>query len=326
MRHATGLMLIWLAATGVTLPQTGPAPLAKPGETAVDRGTSDTTSAQDKAGAPKTPEQPPLPSGPAPTPSPDPRDDAGEPEEPVATPAEKPGAPAPEPQPDATGAAPKVDAAKPRPDEKPDTKPEVAVPPPPPPDPAPLSETPDELAMCMKDLTAIGAEFSEEPEIDGETGCGIAHPVKVSRILPDVDLEPDATVRCETALSLARMVNDMLVPAASRAFPDKAKLSGITQASGYVCRNRNSAETGKVSEHAYGNAIDIAGLSFGDEKIPVMIARQDDGTAEAAFQRAFNAMACLYFTTVLSPGSDATHQDHLHLDVIKRKSGFRYCR
>ena len=57
-----------------------------------------------------------------------------------------------------------------------------------------------------------------------------------------------------------------------------------------------------------------------------MIARQDDGTAEAAFQRALNALACLYFTTVLSPGSDAAHQDHLHLDVIKRRSGFRYCR
>uniref|UniRef100_UPI002617FC8A extensin family protein n=1 Tax=uncultured Rhizobium sp. TaxID=155567 RepID=UPI002617FC8A len=43
-------------------------------------------------------------------------------------------------------------------------------------------------------------------------------------------------------------------------------------------------------------------------------------------QRSLNAMACLYFTTVLSPGSDAAHQDHLHLDVIKRNSGFRYCR
>jgi len=34
----------------------------------------------------------------------------------------------------------------------------------------------------------------------------------------------------------------------------------------------------------------------------------------AAFQRALNAAACLYFTTVLSPGSDETHRDHMHLD------------
>lgn len=99
------------------------------------------------------------------------------------------------------------------------------------------------------------------------------------------------------------MTRDMLKPAAQAAFPDKPKLTAIRQASGYVCRNRNSAENGKVSEHAYGNAIDIAALRFGERQEPVMIAKQDDGTAEAAFQRAFNAIACLYFTTVLSPAA-----------------------
>ena len=311
MRYATGLMLVWLAATGVTLPQTGPAPVPKPGEVTTDNGSAN----EDAAKRPEAEGQPPLPSQ-APKPSPDPRDDADQTEEPGAITADKPAAPV---------AEPKADATKPLPEAKPETKPEPAVPPPPP-DPEPVSETPEELALCLQDLKAIGADFSEEPEIDGETGCGIAHPVTVRRILPDVALEPEATLRCETALNLARMTRDMLIPAAVRAFPDRPKLSGINQASGYVCRNRNSAETGKISEHAYGNAIDIAGLTFGKENVPLMIAKQDDGTAEAAFQRAFNAIACLYFTTVLSPGSDATHQDHLHLDVIKRKSGFRYCR
>jgi hypothetical protein len=278
MRTVTRLTLIWLAATGVTLPQTGPAPVPKPGEPTVESGA-------------ETAEQPALPSDNAPKPLADPRDKA----DPEADVKESP------------------------------AKPEAAAPPPPP-DPAPVAETPEDLAICLKDLKAIGADFSEEQTIDGEFGCGIAHPVTIRRILPEVALEPEATLRCETALSLARMTRDLLIPAAARAFPDKPKLSAISQASGYVCRNRNSANDGKISEHAYGNALDIAGLSFGNEKMPVMIARQDDGTAEAAFKRAFNALACLYFTTVLSPGSDATHQDHMHLDVIERKSGFRYCR
>ncbi|MFC3164663.1 extensin family protein [Ciceribacter thiooxidans] len=46
----------------------------------------------------------------------------------------------------------------------------------------------------------------------------------------------------------------------------------------------------------------------------------------AAFQRALNAAACLYFTTVLSPGSDDAHRNHMHLDVMKRTGGYRYCR
>lgn len=310
MRIVTHLTLIWLAATGVTLPQSGPAPVPKPGEPRVESGSEPSNKVGDGITAAEPGEQPALPSDNAPKPLADPRDKA----DPASSDAEKPEAKPETPSPD-----PEADVK-----ESP-AKPEAATPPPPP-DPAPVSETPENLALCLKDLKAIGADFSQEQAIDGEFGCGIAHPVTVSRILPEVALEPEATLRCETALSLARMTRDMLIPAAARAFPDKPKLTGVSQASGYVCRNRNSADDGKISEHAYGNALDIAGLSFGDEKMPVMIARQDDGTAEAAFQRAFNALACLYFTTVLSPGSDATHQDHMHLDVIERKSGFRYCR
>jgi hypothetical protein len=318
-----GLMLIWLAATGVTLPQIGPPAPPKPAQ-ATQSGASAPAGEKTASGNAETPATPPLPSGTPPTPSPDPRDAAdGE----SAPPAEKLQPPEPSTDTPKTGPKKKEDGAEPAPENKQpkEEKPEAAVPPPPP-DPAPISETPEDLAMCLRDLKAMGAEFAEDTAIDDETGCGIAHPVTVSRILPTVTLEPEATIRCETALSLARMTRDLLIPAARRAFPDRPALSGIAQASGYVCRNRNSAETGKISEHAHGNAIDIASLRFGKENVPLMIAKQDDGTAEAAFQRALNAIACLYFTTVLSPGSDAAHQDHLHLDVIERKSGFRYCR
>ena len=44
------------------------------------------------------------------------------------------------------------------------------------------------------------------------------------------------------------------------------------------------------------------------------------------FQRAVTASACLYFKTVLDPGSDAAHETHLHLDVIERRNDYRYCR
>lgn len=312
MSNATGLILIWLAATGLTLPEHGPPLMPKPAPPATESESPSAgaeTTGEDDSGTQATP---PLPPDLPPKPSPDPRD-ASEKGNTAPTAPAKPEAAA---QPSDTS---KDGVQTPEDDETPDA---LA----PPPDPAPVSETPEDLAMCLTELKAIGAVFSQDEAIDDKTGCGIRHPITIRRLLPDVALQPEATLRCETALSLARMVSDMLIPAARRAFPDKPKLSGITQASGYVCRNRNGAADGKVSEHAYGNAIDITGLSFGEEKMPVMIARQDDGTAEAAFQRAFNTLACLYFTTVLSPGSDPTHQDHLHLDVIKRNSGFRYCR
>jgi hypothetical protein len=318
-------MLIWLAATGVTLPEIGPPAPPKPAQSVTQDGAAAPAEEKGAAAGPDTPAMPPLPSGTPPTPSPDPRDTPAPKEMPAGKPqapadAEKAGQPKPSPSKSEDGAAPATEGKQEQAD-----KPEPTAPPPPP-DPAPVSETPEELALCLRDLRAMGADFTEDAMIDDETGCGIAHPVTVRRILPSVTLEPEATIRCETALDLARMTRDMLIPAATRAFPDRPALTGISQASGYVCRNRNSAEDGKISEHAHGNAIDIAALRFGKESVPLMIAKQDDGTAEAAFQRALNAIACLYFTTVLSPGSDAAHQDHLHLDVIERKSGFRYCR
>ncbi len=102
-------------------------------------------------------------------------------------------------------------------------------------------------------------------------------------------------------------------------------ISGLSQASAYVCRNRNGATDGKVSEHAFGNAIDIAGFTLKSGKTITIRPAGRDATLEGAFQRAITEAACLYFTTVLDPGSDAAHQNHLHLDVKARRGGYRYC-
>lgn len=284
MRIGIGLLVVWLVATGLTLPQAGPEP------------------------SPRPPSPPAAADAPAPS------------EAPSRTVTPKPAAPAEPGEPEADGKTP-----SPSPPTEPAKQPEPPAPPAPP-DMAPIAETPDELDACLKQLDAIGAVFTREKPVDDAAGCGMANPVTVTRVLPDVALEPAATLRCETALSLARMTRDLLMPAARAAFPAKPQLSAITHASAYVCRRRNSADQGKISEHARGNAIDISGLRFGAEVWPVRIVSQDDGTTDGAFQRSLNAFACLYFTTVLSPGSDATHEDHLHLDGIQRKGGFRLCR
>ncbi len=323
-RVAIGLILAWPLATGLSLPARGPLPKARPEIAAPAQGpeveAADSRVADEPAAVP-TPQKKPAPpteqgAGESPEPGKSEASDRQAEEEDTDV--------ADEPQ-NQSKTKETRDAEKDKAGDETkqadDPEKEVA-----PVDPPPPAEDPKALAACLADLKAIGASFDTDPAIDDAGGCGISAPITLKKVLPDVTLEPEATIRCDTALQLARMTRDMLKPAAEAAYPDRKAFTGIRQASGYVCRNRNSAETGKVSEHAYGNAIDIAGLRFGDVEEPVMIAKQDDGTAQAAFQRAFNAFACLYFTTVLSPGSDPTHQDHMHLDVIERKSGFRYCR
>ncbi|MBP2534947.1 extensin-like domain-containing protein [Agrobacterium tumefaciens] len=199
---------------------------------------------------------------------------------------------------------------------KPDEKPPEPVKP----------EDPAALQTCLGALKEIGAEFKQlEPIRDAEQGCGIEAPVELSVVLPGIKLEPSGTMRCETALALSRWTKEMMLPAAALALPEK-KVTAIANASTYICRNRNSAENGKISEHAKGNAVDISTISFDKGEPLVMKPRVEDGTPEGAFQRTITAAACLFFRTVLSPGSDATHQDHLHLDVLERKGSYLYCR
>lgn len=185
---------------------------------------------------------------------------------------------------------------------------------------------PDEvaLAQCEAELRKLGAVFTREDPVEDENGCGIEAPYRIDRITSGVALSPASQLRCATALALARWTDTVVIPAAV-ALPGKVRLTGINHGSTYVCRRRNNLPTGKMSEHSIGNAIDIADFEF-EGRQPIGISpRQGDGDIEEAFQRAIRGGACLHFTTVLGPGSDTSHASHLHLDIAKRRGGYRLC-
>ncbi|MGZ2455298.1 MULTISPECIES: extensin family protein [Rhizobium] len=186
-------------------------------------------------------------------------------------------------------------------------------------------ESDTEHAECTAALRALGVVFKETPRIDDGNGCGIDKPIIVSEALPGISLKPEATLRCPAALALARWMKDSVIPAASAALPEQGRITTVNQATAYMCRLRNGAGTGKISEHARGNAIDIASFHFEKGEDVAVRSRREDPTLTGAFQRTVSAAGCLYFTTVLDPESDAAHETHFHLDVIERKGGYRYC-
>jgi len=197
-------------------------------------------------------------------------------------------------------------------------KPEAHVPP-------PLEvEDPKVYALCIAELKAIGVEFTEVKRIDEGNGCGIDKPLEVRSLGGGVSLAPPGTLRCQTAVNLARWTRDVVTPMLKKTQPAET-LVQVNQASTYVCRKRNNAETGKISEHAHGSAVDIAGFTFKSGRTFTISPREEDSTLNGAFQRSIATAACLYFTTVLDPGSDKAHETHLHLDTLKRKGGYRYC-
>lgn len=192
-------------------------------------------------------------------------------------------------------------------------------------EPSPIeAEDAAAYALCIADLKTFGVDFSEAKRIDDGDGCGIDRPIELRSLGDGVTLTPSGTMRCRTAMNLVRWTHEVVVPMLEKSRPEEA-LATVDQASAYVCRNRNNTDTGKISEHARGTAIDIAGFTFRSRKTFTIAPREEDSTLNGAFQRAITSAACLYFSTVLDPGSDKAHETHLHLDMLARKGGYRYC-
>lgn len=87
------------------------------------------------------------------------------------------------------------------------------------------------------------------------------------------------------------------------------------------CRRIYGRDEGAWSEHATGNAIDIAAFVLEDgRRISVLNDWQGD-EAKAQFLHRARDSACEAFGTVLSPDYNAAHADHLHLDQESRAWG-----
>ncbi len=183
-----------------------------------------------------------------------------------------------------------------------------------------------DYAACLANLDELGVAYTEaEPIVPtDDADCGILRPLTVSEIAPGVAITPAATMRCPAVNALATWTRDFVLPAARR-MTDRGALVSIQNGSSYICRRRNNAPDGKLSEHAFGNAFDVMGFAFADGPLIAIEPREAQGTMAEAFQDAVRASACLDFSTVLGPGSNASHADHLHLDVIKRSGGYRLC-
>lgn len=172
---------------------------------------------------------------------------------------------------------------------------------------------------CPSRITRLGVLFEQRADIEaGE--CAIHDTVVVSGLPDGVAVSPPAQMACPLAEALAHWTIDVLSAEADRHL-DNAPTK-ILIGTSYECRNQRSGS--KLSEHAFGNAVDVMGFEF-HKHSPVRVGFLPSDSPEGAFQTAVRAGACPLFSTVLGPGSDADHADHLHLDLRNRNRGYRIC-
>lgn len=152
--------------------------------------------------------------------------------------------------------------------------------------------------------------------------CGAPDAVLLDSLLmadgTKVTIAPPATLRCAMAAEVVQWVRDDVAPAAMKL---GAPLREIENLGSYECRGRDRVRGATLSEHGRANALDVHAFKLANGMRIVLA----DPRAPVDFRNAIRQAACARFATVLGPGSDAEHAEHVHLDLAPRRNNYKIC-
>lgn len=183
-------------------------------------------------------------------------------------------------------------------------------------------EAPLVPSACQLRLTSDLAVIEPLPPIIGPGECGAVDVVRLDAIVlsdhTKVAVTPPATLRCVMAEAVVHWVREEVAPAAVQL---RAPLRGLENYDSFECRGRNRVAGAKISEHGYADALDVKSLKLADGTV----IGPTDVNVERTFRESLRQTACTRFKTVLGPGSDGYHENHIHIDLAERRNGYRIC-
>jgi hypothetical protein len=184
----------------------------------------------------------------------------------------------------------------------------------------------DEERLCMRQREVTASAWIERAsKINGKGACGVDKPLKVKALADGtITIGPIATIGCPMTVALESWVQEAVQPAALAWFGQP--VSEIKQISAYYCRTKNSKHGASLSEHAFGNALDIAGFVLVDGREVTVLKGWKGKEDERGFLREVYAHGCKDFKTALGPGA-RYHADHFHFDLAHHndEGTSRYC-
>jgi hypothetical protein len=188
------------------------------------------------------------------------------------------------------------------------------------PDAASAAAAPAAPSACQIRLAKI-ATFQPLPVLVGPGGCGATDAVLIDTvILPNqgkVAITPPATMRCPMAEEVAHWVREDVAPS----LKDQPPLTGLDNFDSYSCRGRNNVRAAQLSEHGKADAIDVRDFKLADGRELGLT----DVNVDKDWRDAIKSTACARFMTVLGPGSDGYHEQHIHLDLEERHNDYKVC-
>ncbi len=216
----------------------------------------------------------------------------------------------------------KVPLPRPRPAEAPPTPPDNARAAPAEPEKTAEPPRAPEQSACRQALTEDIAIAPSIPDIHGPGGCGGDDLVRLEAIvLPDkhrVAVTPPATLRCRMAAEIADWVRTDVVSLTAALGSEPSVLDNFDS---YECRSFNRIPGGHLSEHGRANALDVRAIRLANGKSIELT----DRTVARDLRERFLQSVCTRFMTVLGPGSDWYHEEHIHLDLMERHNNYKIC-
>ncbi|MBU6464120.1 MAG: extensin family protein [Bradyrhizobium sp.] len=184
---------------------------------------------------------------------------------------------------------------------------------------APAPQPPSACRQALTDQVAIAPSIAD---IHGPGGCGGEDLVRLEKVvLPDkrqVMVKPPAILRCAMASEVAAWVRTDVAPLITSL---GSAISALDNLDSYECRGRNRVAGAQLSEHGRANALDVRGFQLANGQ---SISLVDRNVSREVRENVLHSV-CARFTTVLGPGSDGYHEDHIHLDLIARHNNYRIC-
>lgn len=215
--------------------------------------------------------------------------------------------------------APNANSDKAKPDQPAAEKPAPAVTGKPVQQASPAVPEPSACRLALTEQIAIAPSI---PDIHGAGGCGGEDLVRLEAIvLPDqqkVAVKPAAILRCKMAAAIAEWVRTDIAPLAQRL---GSTISDLDNFDSFECRGRNRIVGAPLSEHGRANALDVRAFGLANGKSISLT----DRTVPRDLRETVLHSVCARFPTVLGPGSDWYHEDHIHLDRMERHNNYRIC-
>jgi hypothetical protein len=184
---------------------------------------------------------------------------------------------------------------------------------------APAPPAPSACRLALTEAIAIAPSI---PDIHGAGGCGGEDLVRLEAVvLPDkrqVALKPAATLRCAMASEIADWVRTDIAPLTTSL---GSAISVLDNFDSFECRGRNRVVGAPLSEHGRANALDVRAFKLANGQ---SISLTDRNVPREVRENVLHSV-CERFTTVLGPGSDGYHEDHIHLDLMQRHNNYKIC-